>query len=76
MARAVGTRRTTPSSNTQQPGVAPGGTMGGRPTRKVGRRPGSRPIAVGDEVYLWVLVIIEALLMGALRQRFRKHHGG
>lgn len=30
----------------------------------------------GQEVYLWILVIIEVLLMGAGRKYFRRVHGG
>lgn len=49
--------------------------MGGTRTA-VGSRPGSRPVKLGDEVYLWILVAVEVGLMGWLRSSFRKHHGG
>lgn len=62
-------------SNTSQSGAA-GGTMGGKPTSTVGSRPGRRVIQLGDEMYLWILVLIEVALIGWLRQQFRRHHGG
>lgn len=81
MARAVYGNRN-PSSpvsgfgpNPQSGAPMAGGTMGGRAQTASGR-PGMRSVALGDEVYLWILVIIEVLLMGALRRNFRKHHGG
>lgn len=76
MARTVLGQHASRRSTTGQPGVAPGGTMGGKPNAKVGRRPGARPVNVGSEMYLWVLVIVEALLVGILRKQFRRHHGG
>lgn len=60
-------------SNTVPQGGA-GGTLGG--LRSAGRAPGARQLQLGDEIYLWILVIIEVLLMGWLRQNFRRHHGG
>jgi len=50
------------------------GTMGG--PAPAGARPGTRPVRVGDEVYLWVLVFLEVGAMCALRNKFRRHHGG
>jgi len=62
---------------TPQTDRAPQGTLGGPAKRPAaGPRPGRRQWMVGDEMYLWVLVIIEVALMGALRRRFRRHHGG
>ena len=40
-----------------------------------GPRPG-RHLAVGQEMYLWLLVFIEVALMAALRLQFRNRHGG
>lgn len=31
---------------------------------------------VGDEAYLWLLVIIEIITMAFLRNHFRRYHGG
>lgn len=39
-------------------------------------RPGRPQLMLGDEKYLWILVILEVLLTGALRKRFRRYHGG
>ena len=62
------------ASNTQQSGV-PQGTQGGR-ARATGSRPGIPSLNMGDEFYLWALVLIEVFVMGYLRQHFRRHHGG
>lgn len=72
MARTVFGNKTNRSNPT--PGMG-GGTMGGRKS-PIGGRPGSRSIQVGDEMYLWLLVIIEVATMGYLRHHFRRHHGG
>lgn len=61
------------TSNTNPAGGA-GGTFGGRKIA-TGARPGMN-LAIGDEGYLWLLVIIEVLLMGLLRKKFKKRHGG
>ena len=42
-------------------------TMGGR------RR---APAQMGDEHYLWVLVVLEVLALFALRAGFKRSHGG
>jgi len=58
---------------------APGaqGTLGGvaQPT---GRGPGSkrRNLAVGDEMYLWILVFVEVGIIAWLRATFSRYHGG
>jgi len=57
------------------PSGYPQGTMGG-PSAAAGPRPGARSIALGDEVYLWLLVFLEVGTMCFLRQKFRRHHGG
>lgn len=53
--------------------TGPQGTPGGK-----ARKPGTngRPTILGQEVYLWILVVIEAILTGALRRAFRRFHGG
>lgn len=60
-------------SNTN-PNGGTGGTLGGRKIA-VGAAPGMK-FAIGDEGYLWLLVIIEALTLGYLRKRFKRYHGG
>jgi hypothetical protein len=62
------------TSNPRPSGVAQG-TMGG-PAPAAGARPGSRPVLVGDEFYLWVLVLLEVGAMAFLRNKFRRRHGG
>lgn len=51
-----------------------GGTLGGRKIA-TGAGPGMK-LAIGDEGYLWVLVIVEALTLGYLRKKFKRYHGG
>lgn len=52
-----------------------GGTMGG-PAPAVGPRPGKRTVVMGDEVYLWVLVVAEVSAVMFLRSAFSRYHGG
>ena len=52
----------------------PQGTMGG--PAPAGARPGARNIALGDEMYLWVLIFLEIGTMAFFRNKFRRHHGG
>lgn len=62
-----------PSASNPSPSRAPNaGTMGGPSSG----RPGRPQLMLGDEKYLWILVILEVLLTGALRKRFRRYHGG
>jgi len=49
--------------------------MGG-PAPAAGARPGSRNVLLGDEMYLWVLVLLEVGTMAFFRNKFRRHHGG
>ena len=71
MARAFAGRM--PSASNPAPSRAGNaGTLGGPATG----RPGRHQIMLGDEKYLWLLVILEVLLQGFLRKRFRRHHGG
>lgn len=63
------------SASNATPSGIPQGTMGG-PARASGGRPGTRPVLLGDEVYLWALLLLEVGVMGALRNKFRRHHGG
>jgi hypothetical protein len=51
-----------------------GGTLGGRKFA-TGAGPGMR-LAVGDEGYLWILVVLEVVAMAALRKKFKRYHGG
>ena len=60
------------TSNTRQSGI-PQGTPGGKSA--AGGRPGMN-LQAGDEVYLWVLVVLEILAMVFLRNHFRRYHGG
>lgn len=72
MARAIfGTNSQTSNTN---PAGGTGGTLGGR-KMSTGMSPGMK-LAIGDEGYLWLLVIIEVLAMGYLRKRFKRYHGG
>lgn len=72
MARSIfGTGSQT--SNTNPSGMT-GGTLGGRKIA-TGAPPGMR-LAIGDEGYLWILVIIEALALGYLRKKTKRYHGG
>lgn len=57
------------------PGPGVQGTMGG-PAPATGSRPGKRTMQFGDEVYLWILVAVEAALIGAFRSIFKRYHGG
>lgn len=51
------------------------GTPGG--TARPGRKPGGRqPSKLGQEVYLWILVVIEVAMIGGFRKYFRRYHGG
>lgn len=61
------------TSNTNPAGGA-GGTFGGRKIA-TGVAPGMN-LAIGDEGYLWLLVIVEVLIMGILRKKFKRYHGG
>lgn len=72
---ARATQPSTPASNVRSAG--PQGTPGGRAPR-MNRRPGAngRRMIVGQEVYLWILVLIEIALIGGFRKYFRRFHGG
>lgn len=72
MARPIFGRNTVTSNAT--PSGVQQGTLGGI-APAAGGRPGMK-LMVGDEVYLWILVVIEVLLMGYLRKLSRRHHGG
>ena len=72
MARAVFGGHSRASNPT--PSGVPQGTLGGV-APAAGRRPGLK-LQAGDEVYLWVLVILEVLAMALLRNHFRRFHGG
>lgn len=65
-------RRMAPGGTTQAP---TGGTLGGIGAA-VGSAPGRRPVKLGDEVYLWILVGIEVTLIAWGRSAFSRYHGG
>lgn len=70
--------RYTQSSNPTPSGVpqgSPGGVTNGTKVRAASRKPGMR-FRIGDEGYLWILVIIEMILTVWLRHCNRQHHGG
>lgn len=71
MARAF-TGRIPSASNPTPSRAGNSGTLGGPSTR----RPGRPQLMLGDEMYLWILVILEVLVTGILRKQFRRHHGG
>lgn len=73
MARAF-SGKSSAGSNPGTGNVGMSGTPGGR--GRMGMRPGARSINVGDEMYLWLLVLLEVGFLGFLRHRFRRHHGG
>lgn len=63
------------ATSTPNPGAGgTGGTLGGM-KGATGLRPGMK-LAVGDEGYLWLLVVIEVATMAFLRKRFKRYHGG
>lgn len=63
------------ATSTPNPGMGgTGGTLGGRKFA-TGAGPGMR-LAVGDEGYLWILVVLEVVAMAALRKKFKRYHGG
>lgn len=51
------------------------GTFGGL-RHAVGGRPGSRPLVLGDEMYLWLLVLAEVGVIAYCRKAFSRYHGG
>lgn len=65
------TQPSTPPSNVRVPsaGAAPGMSK----PRKVGS---NGKYKVGQEVYLWILIVIEIFAIGGFRRFFRKVHGG
>lgn len=66
----VGSRTSNPN-----PSGIPQGTLGGSRVGSSGSRPGTS-LRIGDEGYLWILVILEIMAMGFLRRHFRRYHGG
>ncbi len=53
----------------------PGGLTMGPLNVPSGRGPGLK-FRIGDEGYIWILVLIEVFVMGVLRRWSRAHHGG
>jgi hypothetical protein len=62
------------TSNAQPSGVA-NGTPGGQ-SRQSSATTSMRSGVNEPTFYLWILVIVEALLMGYLRNATRRYHGG
>lgn len=65
-------------TNSATPNTAPTGIKQGTPGGKwfpAGGRPGKK-IQMGDELYLWILVLLEVLTMSGLRHVMRRYHGG
>jgi hypothetical protein len=63
-----------PSPQTRQATTGAQGSPGGRRGQRPGRsRPG---MVAGTNVYLWILLVAEVVLVGGLRQLFKKYHGG
>lgn len=56
-----------------RPSGIPQGTPGGVAGQRLHGLAGG---ALGPTVYLWIMVAVEALLMGWLRHANRRHHGG
>lgn len=63
------------SRNTRQSGV-PQGTPGGQTKAAASKTMASAAQMNSATFYLWVLVGIEVLVMGLLRNKFRRYHGG
>lgn len=65
------------NSQTSNPSPGMGGTGGTLGGRKIatGAAPGMK-MAIGDEGYLWILVLVEVLAIGLLRKKFKRYHGG
>lgn len=57
------------------PGAGAQGTLGGM-KQAVGARPGKRAVVMGDEAYLWILVLTEVALVFYGRSVFSRYHGG
>lgn len=73
-----------PSMSNTAPSGVPQGTLGGvgatratstatPPRANTGNRPS---LNFGEEVYLWILVLLEVAIMSYLRNHFRRYHGG
>jgi hypothetical protein len=67
--------RTAGSTSAPPPGAQ--GTLGGR-AQPTGAGPGKlrRNMVVGDEMYLWILVLAEVGAIAWLRNTFSRYHGG
>lgn len=56
-------------------GHAPTGMLGGV-KQAVGSAPGRKPLMLGDEMYLWILVLLEVGAITWARSAFSRYHGG
>lgn len=65
----------TPAASNPNPSGIPQGTVGGQ-AMPTSSKPGRSQIMLGDEMYLWVLVLLEVGFLAFLRNRFRRYHGG
>lgn len=72
MPRAFAGARIPAASNPAPSRAGNSGTLGGPATG----RPGRPQLMLGDEKYLWLLVVLEVLATGILRKKFRRYHGG
>lgn len=57
------------------PGHAPVGMLGGV-KQAVGSAPGRKPLMLGDEMYLWILVLLEVGAVFWGRSALSRYHGG
>jgi hypothetical protein len=51
------------------------GTLGGVP-HTAGPPPGRVPAVLGEEVYLWILVVLEVGVIAYFRTALSRYHGG
>jgi len=73
MARAFSANRSfrNPAASNPTPSGITQGTPGGATSR-----PGRATLMLGDEMYLWGLVLLEVGAIAFLRNHFRRYHGG
>lgn len=62
-------------ASTSAPSPGTQGTMGGVP-QPAGRPPGRNGYVFGEEVYLWILVLLEVGTIAYFRAQFSRYHGG
>lgn len=74
MARSIFGMNSRTSNPSPGMGGGTSGTLGGRKIA-TGAAPGMR-LAIGDEGYLWILVLLEVFAIYVLRMKFKRYHGG